>query len=323
MEFTKILASHEALEKRKHITDSQLKKVRKEFDKNINSNTYRDIAIYCGGSLGRGDVGEQSDLDLFILSNKRASEEKRIESLELFSEMIRINKKLGYPQFSNDAEYIEVYSFPDMLDTLGSPTDDNRNLFTVRMLLLLESKLIFNTDLYLAFIDRSIDNYFRDSPGEDHFKPIFLLNDILRYWRTLCLNYEIIRNNPEQPWRKKNINLKFSRMLTIFGTVLPMVAEPATTKEFIRQLVELTPIERFAKGLDIINDTSLKGEFSEWLNHYEEFLSMKENMGEKLELDDVSLGRRADRMASEFSGFIYKALMHSSIDKGLVKYLII
>lgn len=323
MVFTNILASHEALGKRKLFAVNDLKKAQNEFDKSIDSNIYKDITIFCGGSLGREDVGQKSDLDPFILFNKKSSEEKRIESLELFSVLINVNRKLGYPQFSKDAEYIEVYSFPDMLDVLGSPTDDNRNLFTVRMLLLLESKPLFNTNLYIAFIDRAIDNYFRDSSGEDHFKPIFFLNDILRYWRTLCLNYEIIRNNPKQLWRKKNINLKFSRMLTIFGTVLPMVAEPATTQESIRHLVELTPMERLAKGLDIINDTSLMDDFSKILDHYEEFLSMKESMGDKLELDDVTLGRRADKIASEFSGFIYNALMHTRNNKEFVKYLVI
>ena len=45
----------------------------------------------------------------------------------------------------------------------------------------------------------------------------------------MCLNYELIRDDPKKPWRKKNINLKFSRMLTVFGTVLPIIAKPATT----------------------------------------------------------------------------------------------
>lgn len=191
MTFVEIFKNHKELQKRQDSSTKQIKKVTTEFSTRLDLRRYKTIAIYCGGSLGRGEVGSNSDLDLFILSNKKKSDECRLDTLRLLSEVIRINSKLRFPEFSNDGQYLQVYSFPDMLNALGSPRDDNENLFTVRMLLILESKSVFNENLYSQHIENTLGHYFRDSRGRSSFRPLFLLNDLLRYWRTVCLNYKL------------------------------------------------------------------------------------------------------------------------------------
>lgn len=323
MNFVKIFKNHKELQKRQTLSTEQIKKITTEFNTSLDLRQHKAITVYCGGSLGRGEVGSNSDLDLFILSNNKKSVECHLYSLRLLSEVIRINSKLGFPEFSNDGQYLQVYSFPDMLNALGSPRDDNENLFTVRMLLILESKSVFNEDLYSQNIENTLGHYFRDSRGRSSFRPLFLLNDLLRYWRTVCLNYELIRDDPKKPWRKKNINLKFSRMLTVFGTVLPIIAKPATKIECLIDLVNCSPMERLARGLDILGDHTLKAEFRSFLSHYEKFLATKERMGTKLSIDDVTLDKTMRESATEFSNFLFKCLTHNRINRDLVKYLIL
>ena len=72
-----------------------------------------------------------------------------------------------------------------MLEALGGPQDDSENLFTARMLLLLEARCVCNQPLYDDIVDKILKHYFRDSRGKSTFRPLFLLNDLLRYWRTL------------------------------------------------------------------------------------------------------------------------------------------
>jgi len=323
MTFVEIFKNHKKLQKRQAFSTEQIKKVITEFNISPALKRYKAITIYCGGSLGRGEVGRNSDLDLFILSNNKKSDEHHLDVLRLLSEVIRINSKLGFPEFSNDGQYLQVYSFPDMLKALGSPRDDNENLFTVRMLLILESKAVFNKNLYSQHIKNTLGHYFRDRKGRSYFRPLFLLNDLLRYWRTVCLNYELIRDDPKKPWRKKNINLKFSRMLTVFGTVLPIVAKPTAKIEFLIDLVKCSPMERLARGLDILGDHTLKAEFRSFLSHYEKFLATKERMGTKLSIDDATLDRTMSESATKFSGFLFKCLTHNHIDQEFVKYLIL
>ena len=66
--------------------------------------------------------------------------------------------------------------------------------------------------------------YFRDY--EHHpkdFRPTFLINDIIRFWKTLCLNYEHKRNEAESRYvikhKIKNFKLGYSRLMTCFATV--------------------------------------------------------------------------------------------------------
>ena len=319
--FKKVLEKNSSLQRRRLFAENKRKEIADEFSQRLDLRKHQSVDIYCAGSLGRGDSGDKTDLDLFILSNNRGCEERRLDSLRLIAEIIYINKKLGFPEFSNDGQYLKVYSFPDMLDSLGSPKDDNENLFTARMLLILESRPIFNEVLYDQHVENTLGHYFRDMRGRTSFKPLFLLNDLLRFWRTLCLNYELIRDDPDRPWRKKNINLKFSRMLTVFGTVLPIIVEPATNQNCVYKLMSLSPMERLVHGLDMLGDGSLLTEFSRFISNYESFLKIKDQMGSKLSIDDISLDRKSKNMAKEFSDFLFKCLTHSNIKHDFVKYL--
>ena len=224
--YSNTLENHQELASRRDQARQRLSLVREKFAEYQNFFEEKKITVYSAGSIGRGDYGNNSDLDLFLISDNKKAKFANLDSLRAVAHAITINEFLGYPNFSNDGKYLKVCELRRMLETLGSPQDDNENWFTVRMLLLLESQWICNERLYEAVTEKITAHYFRDSRGKQSFRPLFLLNDILRYWRTLCLNYELARDDQEKPWYKKNINLKFSRMITIFGTVLAIITKP-------------------------------------------------------------------------------------------------
>ena len=139
---------------------------------------------------------------------------------------------MGFPKFSNDGEYLKILEAPEILKHLGSANDDYLNHFTARLLLILESKPIFGTANYNKILRLVLNRYFEDYPDHpETFRPTFLVNDILRFWKTLCLNYEKKRNQPAKNEAKriaqkiKNLKLKFSRMLTCYGSVCYIAAE--------------------------------------------------------------------------------------------------
>ena len=179
-----------------------------------------DLCIYASGSYGRLEASKHSDIDLFFLhvGSKSKNKISEIQKTLIDSELIRITRELDFPEFSDDGRYLEIHYVDDVLEFLGGPLDDYSNSFTARMLLLLESQPVFGDSLFDKFIEKIISSYFRDY--HDHvkdFRPIFLVNDIKRYWNTLCLNYEHRRNRPaKDPSIKiknhvKNLKLKFSR----------------------------------------------------------------------------------------------------------------
>ncbi len=82
----------------------------------------------------------RSDLDIFVIVNK---ELPRLYKIEIYATLIEINYQLQFPPFSNDGEYLKIYSLEEMRATVGSRRDDHENFFTARMLFLLESRWVF------------------------------------------------------------------------------------------------------------------------------------------------------------------------------------
>ena len=122
----------------------------------------------------------------------------------------------------------------------------------------------------------------------------------------MCLNYEERRHDVDWPFRKKNANLKFSRMLTVFGTVLPLIAEPADSVPKLASLCTKTPLERLATGLDLLGDEGLADRWPGILDVYEDFLSWKE----RADVEDFLTNQTTavNAQAEKLSAFLYDAL---------------
>ena len=314
------LQSHAALAERRRQSRTRLDHVRDALNA---SDVIRNqpLAIFCAGSLARMESGTKSDLDLFVTAEGDGEPRKRLFQITLFSELMAINKQLDFPPFSNDGEYLKVYFMEDLTSRTGSPLDDSENLFTTRMLLMLESQPIAHEHIFQAHLRKILELYYRDQNAATPFKPIFLLNDLLRYWRTVCLNYEERRHDADWPFRKKNVNLKFSRMLTVFGTVLPLIAEPADSVPKLASLCTKTPLERLATGLDLLGDEDLADRWRGILDVYEKFLSWKERDNVEDFLTEQTTVVNAQ--AKKLSAFLYDALTHSNVRGELRRYLIL
>jgi hypothetical protein len=320
MSFTEILQHHEASQLRKKSSQAKLERARVAFRKDTILAKNKSICIFAAGSLGRLDSGLSSDLDVFVTT--MGKEIGRLQEINFFASIVRLNEELSYPPLSNDGEFLKVFHVSKNEKKVGSAIDDTENWFTTRMLLLLESNFLYNERSYHLHKKKILDFYFRDSSGQTDFKPVFLLNDILRYWRTLCLNYEQkARTSPTKSWKKKNFNLKFSRMLSVFGTVLPLILMKNVTSEKIEALSSLPPMERLASGLDDLDAPDLEEPFKTLLDYYEFFLTIKETQN----FDEVSEEIKADlRTKSTFiSNFIFDALNKKTVPDDFRRYLVI
>ena len=286
--------------------------------------TDQPLAIFCAGSLARMEIGAKSDLDVFVTADavdESHKLRKRLFQLRLFSEMIAANDRLNFQSFSNDGEYLKLCFLDDIKFRTGSRIDDSENLFTTRMLLILESQFVANEPVYRKHLHDVLTLYYRDQAETASFRPVFLLNDILRYWRTMCLNDEERRHGVNRPFRKKNVNLKFSRMLTIFGTVLPLVAKPIDSVSELQDMCTKTPLQRLATGLDILDDEDLMDRWHHILDIYEEFLSWKE----KTDVEEFLARQKnvVNDKAKTLSTFMYDALTHRRVPDDFRRYLIL
>jgi predicted nucleotidyltransferase len=212
------------IESRNEFSNEIMEKLKKNISELPYISQFDDcLCIYATGSFARGEASKYSDIDLFLISNIN-SKIKKLDEIILKSDLIKITRDLDLPDFSGDGEYLTIHGLEDMLEKLGSPEDDFKNYFTARLLLLLESKPLFNETLYNEVISKIVNVYFNDYPDhKESFTPIFLANDIIRFWKTMCLNYEQKRSKREHndlsknKTRLKNLKLKFSRITTCYS----------------------------------------------------------------------------------------------------------
>ena len=253
------------------------------------------VCIYTTGSFGRGDASAHSDLDLFIVADQEAITNKRqlsrLEEIELLASIVHVNRELGLPELDGDGGFLKVHPLSDYLVGLGKPSDDAENTFTGRLLLLLESKPVFGEDFYARVRRECVERYWIDySDHSESFLPAFLINDILRFWRTLCVNYEAGTTSTPAKRRAKNYKLKYSRLLTCFSAILAIQAEfqrkGTVSADQALDILSLSPLERIKRVGDLFAKSAGK-HVLEMVTMYDGFLletsCSKEDLYSKME----------------------------------------
>ena len=174
----------------------------------------------------------------------------RLDEICVKADLIQATRDLKIPEFDGDGRFLIHHPVHMFTATLGTPEDDVTNTFTARLLLLLESYPLLGSDVYDRVIAEVFAAYWGDY--EDHknnFVPAYLANDILRLWRTFCVNYEA--NTQREPETKKakrktkNYNLKHNRMLTCYSAILFLLTifnrKGTVSPNYAEEMVKLTP----------------------------------------------------------------------------------
>lgn len=120
--------------------------------------------VYVTGSYGRGEASEYSDLDWFVVSRAQTGVETgSTHSMDqLKNELVKASRSHRFPASPGTNEYGLVHSVEALVSTLGHARDDVDNTFTARLLLLLESRVVLEKDVYLDVVDQVLGAYWRD-----------------------------------------------------------------------------------------------------------------------------------------------------------------
>lgn len=144
------------------------------------------------------------------------------------------------------------------------------------------------SEVYEEILGEVIAAYWRDY--EDHkadFKPAFLANDILRLWRTFCVNYEArterVPDTEKAKGKLKNYKLKHSRLLTCYSGLLYLLAiygsQRTVTPSDAMAMIRLTPTGRLEWLLERPELRHAQDVIKKLLAQYESFLDTT-NAGE-------------------------------------------
>jgi predicted nucleotidyltransferase len=241
--------------------------------------------VYMTGSFARGEASRHSDLDLFIVST--GSREKptlrKLDEILIEAQLIDATRKLEISDFSGDGEYLVHYPADELKTRLGTQQDDFNNTFTARLLLLLESSPLLGRSAYHTVIKEVINAYWRDYPHHKaNFMPAFLANDILRMWRTFCVNYEARTQKTPPAKRAKrrlmNYKLKHSRLLTCYSALFYLLTvfekNKTVTPKDAAHMVSLTPTQRLDWLVSEPKAAKAHSGIQELIKKYEFFLHL-------------------------------------------------
>ena len=291
-----------------------------------------DLCIYVTGSFGRLEASKHSDLDLFFIHKGafKSNPVPRIQKTLLDADLIRITRDSSFPDFSNDGEYLTVHYLDDIRDAIGGPYDDFKNYFTARMLLLLESRSLYNKDFYACILKTIVESYYRDyHDHETSFRPVFLINDIMRFWRTLCLNYEHRRNRPSDSDKKNrsfllNLKLKFSRLLTCYSAVVLLsIKRDTVNPDDLLEIVQLSPLDRLDRVADMVPGT--REQVTEMKRSYSWFLEKTARTKHEVFHWIADPGNRNDAFCKgrEFATQMYGLLLKVTEGTDTMRFLVV
>lgn len=206
-------------------------------------------AIVAAGSLARMEASPNvSDADLIIVLNDGVDLESQAAKdiyEAVWAELDSLNLEKPKPT--------GVFSVPTSCEQLLSSVgniDEPYRVFGKRLLLLLESQPLLKDENYTKLIDeivdRYADKYVQENPGKEW---TLLLNDLIRYFRSLAVNYQWDFDNEAEKWAIRNIKLRHSR-LVMYSGLLFLLGEASKERQdkvsWLKRYLKMTPLERLA-----------------------------------------------------------------------------
>ncbi len=242
-----------------------------------------DSAVVLTGSWGRREVTSDSDDDYMVLfAGKR-----RRDARPTVSEAADI---LEAKAPGREAIFGKQVWLQDLLRKIGRDRDTNANL-TRRMLLLLESVSVSGIDVHQAARRAVLEEYLR--AHKDYRPPRFLLNDLVRYWRTIAVDFESkMRDRKGQGWGLRNAKLRLSRKALFAGGLLPVLEcyrVPADAMlEHLDTALVAPPLDRIADAFMTHRaiDPAVRT-----IAAYDEFLGILNDPDKRRELDMLEIER--------------------------------
>jgi predicted nucleotidyltransferase len=274
-----------AIERAKEFSEVKLKELRSQLDGIIAPN---DIVLTCG-SYARREASGTSDIDFFIISEQVGS----LPWVESAKEAI---KSIVNTEPAAEGAFSTVVQRDEMLRNIGGDNDSNKKI-TQRMLFLLEGEWLFN-EFGLKEVRRQILERYIGNTMTDHQLALFLLNDIIRYYRTIAVDYEFKTAEGEgpKPWAIRNIKLIFSRKLLYASGLfsVAMTADRARDQKIaiLERLFDMPVIDRMT---DICGTAGM----SSVLASYSHFLEKLEDSAVRGKLNNLKREERNDPLFRE------------------------
>lgn len=257
-------------------------------------------------------------------------------------------RQFNLPDPSNDATFLRLHSTEELEQRLGDVQDDSQNTFTARMLLLLESRPFYGEEAYRSLLQSVVNAYWRNHDRhKTDYLPIVLVNDVVRYWRIVLLNYEAKHSRKareaktpkdelDRNKRFDSYKLRFARCMTCYSMIAALLWESQNdpsgishvSGETMLSLIEMSPVQR----LQLILNTAANNHKAEIVNlvtdllgHYRTYLEsrMTPDIQLKALLDEDRSNGSLFKQADRFGETMFKLVQALGQNSPLIRYVVV
>jgi len=282
----------------------------------------RDASVVLMGSWGRRELTGESDDDYMVILNGRERTDPRPRLDAVRGVVGGGERKPGAEGTFDD----HVYS-RHLAERIGLDRDDNRNL-TRRMLLVLESLPAVGEHAYHEARAAVLDGYL-DVSVRDFRPPRFFLNDTVRYWRTICVDFVgKERERGGEGWGLRNAKLRTSRKLLFASGLLPILEchkyTAAGMRPFLEAQLAAPPTDRVADAFIRHGAIDAGGRAFE---AYDRFIGLLHDPPSRRSLQDLSREEadespafaEARRIGRELEGSLLSLLFETDELRALIR----
>jgi predicted nucleotidyltransferase len=262
-----------------------------------------NYSIIVTGSLGRGEATEGSDADWLLLLDGLSDPEHASLARTIRSRIVEVvGKNVG-----RTGTFGDIVASHELVHYIAGTRDSNENL-TRRILLLSESRALTNPLLRERVIRNVLARYVihdrsvQSRSGRRQTVPHFLLNDVVRYWRTMTSDYASkMWERDREGWAIRNIKLRFSRKVLFLWGLLACFSGDlfapsdlygvesedeyfSRLAELIRAQTDVPPLELLARAVLQSEDDSVADAI---FSSYDHFLKVLSDPDARMKLEAV------------------------------------
>ncbi|MBP89426.1 MAG: hypothetical protein CMJ64_22395 [Planctomycetaceae bacterium] len=270
--------------------------------------------VYVAGSIGRMEQLSNSDADVVVIVADDVDPGSPVAIAArdaVWQELVEI----GLPRPKATGVFARVDTAARLRDpSTRGVIDEDMGAFGRRFQMLLDSQPIYATNTFLDLRSAVIDRYVSDRVATNSSEQwTYLLNDLIRYWRSLCVRTQWIESPGE--WRLINTKLRHSRLMNYAGLLLLLgeCSYQSDTVGWLKQRMRWTPLERVAAAFATYDDPSI----DHITTAYDRFLAAMDNettrvalidsSNEKLETSEyLMLKQNSDAILRNLLGFVMR-----------------